>query len=177
MEGKRYCTPDESLITSFQQVRDIQHGYIAKKSWSQFRVEEEEQEVVQEAVYAINVTPKFEEDIKYYRRKKKYVNIMDDLEEIISNLQKGIFEGDVIPGLGLKSGNSTYKVRAANTNAGVGKSNGYRLLYYVVKNDKEIYLLTVYSKKDGDRIASNSKIIELVNRLVIDEDGKGEKHE
>ena len=44
MEGKRYCTPEESLITSFQQVRDIQHGYVAKKSWNQLCVEVELEE-------------------------------------------------------------------------------------------------------------------------------------
>ena len=43
--------------------------------------------------------------------------------------------------LKLPDGEDTYKVRAANTDTNVGKSNGYRIIYYVVKNDKEIYLL------------------------------------
>ena len=31
-------------------------------------------------------------------------------------------------------------------NTRVGKSNGYRIIYYVVKDDKEIYLITIYDK-------------------------------
>lgn len=38
-------------------------------------------------------------------------------------------EGDIIPNLKLEENSCTYKVRAANTNANVGKSNGYRMLY------------------------------------------------
>jgi mRNA-degrading endonuclease RelE of RelBE toxin-antitoxin system len=34
----------------------------------------------------------------------------------------------------------------------VGKSNGYRLIYYVVKDDREIYLLTIYYKKEDKLI-------------------------
>ena len=64
----------------------------------------------------------------------------------------------------------TYKVRAVNTNANVGKSNGYRMLYYVIKNDREIFLLTIYSKKDNERIVSNNEIIKLVNTFVKKED-------
>ena len=57
--------------------------------------------------------------------------------------------GDRLEGLKLPEGTAAYKVRIANTSANVGKSNGFRLLYYVAIED-EIYLLTIYSKKDDD---------------------------
>jgi len=43
----------------------------------------------------------------------------------------------------------------------VGKSNGYRIIYYVVKDDREIFLLTIYSKKDKENI-KDSEIKHLI---------------
>lgn len=73
----------------------------------------------------------------------------------------------MIPELGLDDGGSTYKVRAMNTNAKVGQSNGYRMLYYVIKDEYEIFLLTVYSKKDGERISPKKEIIDMVRKYVF----------
>lgn len=88
--------------------------------------------------YEIIPTPRFEKDIKYYMRKKKYTNIIEDISGIINNLEKGNFVGDDINDIKIKSDNHTYKVRSANSNTKVGESNGYRLIYYVVKDDKNI---------------------------------------
>lgn len=44
-------------------------------------------------------------------------------------------EGDIIPNLKLEENACTYKVRAANTNANVGKSNGYRMLFLILKKN------------------------------------------
>lgn len=111
--------------------------------------------------YKILVTPQFKKDIKYYI--KKYLKITNDLDDVISELKAGNFIGDEISGLRLENKEKTYKVRAANSSINVGKSNGFRLIYYGVKNDYEIYLLTIYSKKDKENITT-SKIIELVNK-------------
>ena len=165
MEERR-CSPTESLIISLKQVKDIKNGMIPRKTWEQL-LEEEENTSLE---YTINTTPKFDEDIKYYKRKKKYTNIFKDITPIIEKLKKGEFEGDIIPNLQLDTEQFTYKVRAVNTNANVGKSNGYRMLYYVIKNDREIFLLTIYSKKDNERIVSNNEIIKLVNTFVKKED-------
>jgi mRNA-degrading endonuclease RelE of RelBE toxin-antitoxin system len=117
--------------------------------------------------YNVIPTPKFEEDLDFYERKRKYTNIEDDLEDIINNLKNGNFVGDEVPNLKLHSDTETYKVRAANTNTKVGKSNGYRLIYYVVKNDYEIFLLTVYYKKDDNRVLKNQEIIELIEKYCM----------
>lgn len=111
--------------------------------------------------YAIIVTPQFEKDVKYYRQKKGYTKIEEDIEEILTDLEKGNFVGDEISGLRLPDNESTYKVRVANSSINVGKSNGFRMIYYVIKNDCEIYLLTIYSKKDRENLA-NHVIIDLI---------------
>lgn len=94
--------------------------------------------------------------------------IEDDLQPVIDELEKGNFLGDEIPGLKLPSTESSYKVRVANSNTNVGKSNGYRLIYYVVKNEETVFLLTVYYKKDKENISAN-EIIALINEYVIEE--------
>lgn len=49
----------------------------------------------------------------------------------------------------------------------MGQSNGYRIIYYVVRDDKEIYLLTIYYKKDDSKIPTNQEIIRLVEKYCL----------
>lgn len=111
-------------------------------------------------------TERFEEDIKYYLKKKKFTHILDDVDEVVEELEKGNLIGDAIPGLTFDD-NSTVKVRIANTDTKVGKSNGYRVIYYAVKSDGEIYLLTIYYKKDDNRIPTNKEIEMLVKEYCF----------
>ena len=72
---------------------------------------------------------------------------------------------DAIPGLSFDD-NVSIKVRMANTDTKVGKSNGYRIIYYAIKSDCEIYLLTLYYKKEDNRIPTNKEIENLVKRVL-----------
>ena len=117
--------------------------------------------------YTVIPTPKFEQDIDYYERKKKFKHIVDDVNEIVKDLEKGILVGDVISGIKVPSNNHTYKVRSANTDTKVGKSNGYRIIYYVIKDDKEIYLVTVYYKKEDNAIPTNEQLAEWINEYCV----------
>ena len=47
----------------------------------------------------------------------------------------------------------------------VGKSNGYRILYYVAIEEK-VYLLTIYSKKDSNRIPNDKQISMMINNII-----------
>ncbi|MBQ7454613.1 MAG: hypothetical protein IJS69_06160, partial [Selenomonadaceae bacterium] len=62
-------------------------------------------------------------------------------------LEQGNLVGDRLEGLDLPQNTAAYKVRIANSSTNVGKSHGFRLIYYVVIEEK-IYLMTIYSKKD-----------------------------
>ncbi|MFZ3102419.1 MAG: hypothetical protein WA131_07610 [Desulfitobacteriaceae bacterium] len=112
--------------------------------------------------YQVIPTPRFLEVVDYYKRKKRYFKIDDDISRIVVNLENGNLLGDEITDLRLPNYERTYKVRVANTSANVGKSNGFRLIYYVIKNDTEIYLLTIYSKKDKENITSK-EILDIIN--------------
>lgn len=118
-------------------------------------------------MYTIIPTERFNSDVKYYIKKKHYIRIGEDIRTITDELQNGNLIGDEIYGLKIESDGHTFKVRAANSDAKVGSSNGYRIIYYAVREDGEIYLLTIYSKKDDIRVPSNKEIIELVAQYCL----------
>lgn len=113
----------------------------------------------------IEWSKKILEDIKYYVRKRKFKKILDDINSILPDLEAGNIIGDKLSGFNLPEGAALYKVRIANTSANVGKSNGFRLIYYLAIGD-EIYLLTIYSKKDDERIPNDAQIAMLVNNVL-----------
>ena len=112
-------------------------------------------------------TPHFDSDIKFYYKKKNYRKIKDDLAPIFEELEQGNLLGDRLEGLELPEGTAAYKVRIANSSAGVGKSNGFRLLYYVALGD-DIYLLSIYSKKDDIRVINDKQIELLIRNIAIE---------
>ena len=59
------------------------------------------------------------------------------------------------------------KVRSVNKDTKTGQSNGYQIIYYAVRDDEEVYLLTIYYKKDDNRIPTNQEIIELVEAYCM----------
>lgn len=115
----------------------------------------------------IIATKHFKDDVAYYRRKKKYLKINADINTVTDELEKGNLVGDKLEDLDIPEGTAAYKVRIANSSANVGKSNGFRLLYYVAIGD-DIYLLSIYSKKDDIRVI-NDKQIELLIRNIMTE--------
>ena len=112
----------------------------------------------------VTATPHFEEDVKFYVKRKKHFKIYEDIKSVTDELVAGNLIGDKLAGLELKTG-VAYKVRIANSSTNVGKSNGYRILYYVAVEDK-IYLLTIYSKKDSNRIPNDAQISMLIKNII-----------
>ena len=56
------------------------------------------------------------------------------------------------PTAGTPLGNDSYKIRVAIKSKGTGKSGGARVITYVITEDKELYLLTIYDKGDMETI-------------------------
>lgn len=100
------------------------------------------------------LTSHFESDIRFYRKKKKYTKIDRDVNPVINELEQGNFVGNRLENLNLPQNTAVYKVRIANSSANVGKSHGFRLIYYAVIDEK-VYLISIYSKKDDSRILSD----------------------
>ena len=118
----------------------------------------------------IILTRQFKDDIKFYKRRKKYLKIDADVRPVIDELRAGNIVGDKLEGLSLPANTAAYKVRLPNSSINVGKSGGFRLLYYIllyyIAIGDEIYLLTIYSKKDDNRIPTDAQIAELINGLL-----------
>ena len=106
-------------------------------------------------------TKYFNNDVKFYVRKKKFLKIADDVKTVTDELEQGNFVGVKLEGLDLPKNTAAYKVRLAN----VGKSHGFRLIYYVVIEEK-VYLVSIYSKKDDIRVVSEKQIEWLVEILL-----------
>lgn len=62
------------------------------------------------------------------------------------------------------------KIRKINikSDTRMGKSNGYRIIYYSIKNEKVTYLLTVYYKKDNNKIPSKKEIEKLIKEYCFE---------
>lgn len=118
-------------------------------------------------MYKVIPTERFEKDVRYYIKKKGFVHIGKDIKAITDELEKGNLIGKEILGLKIKSEGHTFKVRSANTDTNTGQSNGYRILYYAVKDDSKIYLLTIYYKKEDNHIPTNQEIIKLVETYCM----------
>jgi mRNA-degrading endonuclease RelE of RelBE toxin-antitoxin system len=117
--------------------------------------------------YVIILTNRFKKDIEFYFKKRKYSHVIDDIYKVVGQLQEGNLIGTPQNNLSLPEGEVVYKVRTVNTDTKSGKSNGYRIIYYVIKDDKEIYLLTVYYKKDKENV-STKEILSLIEEQITE---------
>jgi mRNA-degrading endonuclease RelE of RelBE toxin-antitoxin system len=104
----------------------------------------------------VEVTAVFTKALK--RLSRKYPSIVDELDKLITRLEKDERPGDKIPGAGY----DVYKVRLANPSARRGKRGGFRIIYYIRLVD-HVVLLTIYSKSEQSDIALEQL------RLVINE--------
>jgi mRNA-degrading endonuclease RelE of RelBE toxin-antitoxin system len=101
-------------------------------------------------------TPEFKRNLRQLA--KKYRHIKSDLQPILDQLVNGGKPGDQVPGVRFE----VFKVRAKNSDAGKGKSGGYRLIY-LVKCASERILVTVYSKTEQADIAADK-----IRQIILD---------
>ena len=87
---------------------------------------------------------------------KKYKNLKKDLINFISNFEK--FHKNAT-----KIQKNLYKVRLSNSSKNKGKRAGYRIYYYVRIEDS-VYLLTIYDKSETEMIDENL-LIDFIKEL------------
>jgi len=96
--------------------------------------------------YRVFTIPQFEKDVK--KLSKKFKNIKKDLKILVNSLKENPKEGTHL-------GDGVYKIRLANSSIPIGKSGGFRVITYLIDNEKKIYLLSIYSKTQQDTISDN----------------------
>lgn len=88
----------------------------------------------------------FEKDVKrLFKRYKQLPNDLKVLKEELSNNPK----------CGIELGNRCYKIRVANSSIPTGKSGGFRVIYYYIDLDDNLYLMSIYSKSELENIDDN----------------------
>lgn len=98
---------------------------------------------------------RFDKEVK--KLSKKYNLIKKDLEDFVLN-----FDDIHQDATNIKS--NLYKVRLINSNKNKGKSSGYRIYYYLKLNDT-VYLLTIYDKSQMESINENT-LNQYINEII-----------
>ena len=78
---------------------------------------------------------------------KKYPKILDLITQLFEQLEEGQLVGDEVTKLRLSS-SKVFKTRIKNPDSNKGKSGGFRLIWYLLTAENEIYPLIIYSKSD-----------------------------
>lgn len=105
--------------------------------------------------YKLIPTSNFAKELK--KLAKKYPSLKTDLAQ----LGKEILEN---PTLGTSIGHQCYKIRLAIKSKGKGKSGGARVITYVVTEDEDIFLVSIYDKSKQESISDN-KLLELLKNI------------
>ena len=99
---------------------------------------------------------------KYFKRyNKKYKSLKSDFELLENQLLEN-------PKLGTYLGDNLYKIRLAVKSKNKGKSGGFRVVTYLIKehnNNTEIRLIILYDKSDIANITKD----ELINIIKLSE--------
>jgi mRNA-degrading endonuclease RelE of RelBE toxin-antitoxin system len=96
----------------------------------------------------IKALSSFERDVK--KLFKKYKQLSNDLKVLKVELTQN-------PKSGVELGNGCYKIRLANSSIPTGKSGGFRVIYYYIDKENNLYLMSMYSKSEIENI--DEKII------------------
>ena len=104
-------------------------------------------------IYEIAQEIDFEKNFVRFLKKKNFRSLPDQIKDLKEKLERGEFEGDKITHQDFPTPYDVYKLRLPNPDTGVGKSNGYRVIYLVRTENKIVVLLTVYYKKEDANVS------------------------
>jgi mRNA-degrading endonuclease RelE of RelBE toxin-antitoxin system len=117
-------------------------------------------------MFTINLAKNFVKELKLL--KKKFNKIEDDLDSLFSLLMKEKVIGDRIQEFG---NFELYKVRLKNSSSKVGKSGGFRIIYYLKRIGEdiegEVLVLSIYSKSQKTDIVKKEILKILENENLI----------
>lgn len=95
----------------------------------------------------------FKKDVKkLYKKNKKLPQDLKKLNEVLFSNPKA----------GIELSSSLYKMRLENSSSNTGKSGGFRVIYYYIDEDENLYLLKMYSKTEIENI-KEEVLIKILN--------------
>lgn len=108
--------------------------------------------------YDIIPTPDFK---KFFKRLyKKYPSLKEDMNALIENLE-------VDYSIGTPLGSDLFKIRLAIESKNKGKSSGARVIYFLLADDNEIYLIHIYDKGHFENIPKHILLDLLKNAGLL----------
>ncbi|MDR0794215.1 MAG: hypothetical protein LBE82_12985 [Chitinophagaceae bacterium] len=107
--------------------------------------------------FSIIPSDRFKKEAK--RLTKKFPSLKQELDDLNEVLEK-------YPEIGIPLGNDSYKIKLTVKSKGKGKSGGARIITYLLINNKEVYLLTIYDKSELDSI-DNKTIKAIIQGLNV----------
>ena len=108
--------------------------------------------------YNIIPTPDFK---KFFKRLyKKYPSLKADMVALIENLE-------VDYSIGTPLGSNLFKIRLAIESKNKGKSAGARVIYFLLADDNEIYLIHIYDKGQFENIPKHILLDLLKNAGLL----------
>jgi mRNA-degrading endonuclease RelE of RelBE toxin-antitoxin system len=100
----------------------------------------------------------FDRDVK--KLVKKYPNIFQDLGKLKFILIQN-------PKSGVNLGDNLYKIRIENSANKKGKNAGFRVIYYYIDNNDNLFLIKIFSKNKLQNIPKSTILKLLKNNLSI----------
>ena len=97
-------------------------------------------------MYSVIPARSFERDAK--KLLKKYASLRDELIDLGDELAKN-------PTLGIPLGKDCYKIKIGIKSKGKGSRGGARVITYVITENEEVILLTIYDKKVKPNLTLN----------------------
>ena len=124
--------------------------------------------------YALQELVDYTKNVHRLVKKKKFVTLPYQLQELETTLSSGTFPGTLISRMDSPTPHEVYKLRLPNPDAKAGKSSGYRVYYFVVTEQRIVVLTTIYYKKEDEAVTDtfvNGLIVGyFLNALPYDED-------
>ncbi len=108
--------------------------------------------------YNVLPTPKFKKEAK--RIIKKYPSLKSELYDFEKSLAENPIQGTSLE-------NNTFKIRLVSKSKGKGKRSGARILTYVLHEELEVYLLTIYDKSEIENVDDKTlrKLVAEITRI------------
>ncbi len=94
---------------------------------------------------------------KLYKKNKKLPLDLKTLNEVLNENPKA----------GIELSSDLYKIRLENSSSKTGKSGGFRIIYYYIDKNENLYLLKIYSKTETPNIKEEILIKILKDQLDI----------
>ncbi|MCL1988151.1 MAG: hypothetical protein FWG64_09315 [Firmicutes bacterium] len=104
-------------------------------------------------VYFAETIDDFDKEVVRFVKKKKFRKLPQQIDDLISELEVGNFSGSLLKRSAEPVPHEVYKKRLPNEDTKVGKSNGYRVVYLVARENKVIGLLYIYYKKETPKVS------------------------